>query len=88
MDVIRFNMIILLGACLFFTILSIVRTSFSLSPKQEDDDHDDGTLQDEDVKPSEIMNELLKRRGFESIRMTEPFTQLNKGSTGTFKPLE
>jgi len=44
--------------------------------------------EDETVSPSEIMDVLIQRRGFESIRMTEPFLKLKNGSTGTFMPYE
>lgn len=45
------------------------------------------TREDDDTTtPSEIMNVLMQRRGFESIRMSEPFAQLKHGSTGAFIP--
>ena len=42
--------------------------------------------EDDTTTPSEIMNVLMQRRGFESIRMSEPFAQLKHGSTGAFIP--
>ena len=44
--------------------------------------------EDDTATPSEIMNVLIQRRGFESIRMTEPFLKLKDGSIGTFTPYE
>ena len=78
--------VIVIGIVVVIIIILAVIGWFYIYRRQPTPPQTQTREDDDTTTPSEIMNVLMQRRGFESIRMSEPFAQLKHGSTGTFTP--